>query len=147
MRSARILCGVIVGCLVLHSLAFAQGTADLVGRVTDSSGAVLPGVTVTTENEGTHVTRVATTNETGDYAFTLLPIGSYTVKVELQGFTAQNSRLTLGTGDRIRMDAKLQVGNVAETIVVTGAAPLVQTDSSTVRTLYTEKLIEGSPLQ
>src|SRR5215467_9607401 len=147
MRSARILCGVIVGCLVLHSLAFAQGTADLVGRVTDSSGAVLPGVTVTTENEGTHVTRVATTNETGDYAFTLLPIGSYTVKVELQGFTTQNSRLILGTGDRVRVDAKLQVGTVAETVVVTGSSPLVQTDSSTVRTLYTEKLIEGSPLQ
>ena len=147
MRSARILCAVLLGCMALHSSAFAQGTADLVGRVTDPSGAVLPGVTVTAENEGTRVTRVATTNETGDYVFTLLPIGSYSVTIELQGFATQNSKLTLGTGDRVRVDAKLQVGAVAETVLVTGTSPLVQTDSSTVRTLFTEKLVQDSPLQ
>jgi len=61
--------------LMLTTPALAQvTTADIVGRVTDSSGAVLPGVTVTAENLGTHETRVAPTGGSGEYAFTLLPI-------------------------------------------------------------------------
>src|SRR5215467_8022629 len=66
--------------------ALAQGTADLVGRVTDSSGAVLPGVMVTAENVATNVGRTTITSETGDYTFNVLPIGGYTVKIELAGF-------------------------------------------------------------
>ena len=70
--------------LLLQSLAFAQvTTADIVGRVTDDTGSVLPGATVTITNEGTRDVRSAPANESGDYVFNLLPIGTYTVKVEL----------------------------------------------------------------
>ena len=70
--------------LALPSLASAQ-TADIVGRVTDNTGGVLPGATVTVENTGTRDVRTAVTSDTGDYVFTLLPIGTYTVKIELPG--------------------------------------------------------------
>ncbi len=72
--------------LALNTFAFAQGTADIVGRVTDTSGGVLPAVTVTAENIATKNVRTTVTSDSGDYLFTLLPIGVYTVKIELQGF-------------------------------------------------------------
>ena len=134
-------------CLAVHATALAQlTTADIVGRVTDTTGAVLPGVTVTVEHAGTHETRVVPTNESGDYTFTLLPIGSYTVKIELSGFQTVNGRVDLATGDRARVDARMQVGTVAETIMVTGDAPLLQTDSSTVSSLINEKTVQDAPI-
>src|ERR1051325_7789263 len=113
--------------LLISSAALAQvTTADLVGRVTDASNAVLPGVTVTIENAATHDVRSVPTNETGDYLFNLLPIGAYTVKVELPGFTTQTTRVTLSAGDRVRFDAKLQLGAVQENVTVTAESPLLQ---------------------
>ena len=147
MSTARWRAGVATLCVVIASAAVAQvTTADIVGRVTDSSNAVLPGATVTVENAGTHETRVAPTNESGDYAFTLLPIGTYTIKIELQGFSSQNARLTLAAGDRARIDAKLQVGAVAENVTVTGESPLLQTDTATLSSLVTEKAVQDLPV-
>ena len=112
--------------LLLTTPAFAQvTTADIIGRVTDASGAVLPGVTVTAENLGTHETRVAPTGGSGDYAFTLLPIGRYKVTIELQGFTTQTANLALAAGDRSRLDIKLQVGAVSKIVTVVAESPLV----------------------
>jgi hypothetical protein len=131
----------------LHAVVSAQvTTADIVGRVTDPSGAVLPGVTVTVENVGTHETRVVPTGASGDYTFNVLPIGRYTVKIELQGFTTQNASLLLAAGDRARLDVKLQVGGVAESVNVVGESPLVQTDSSTLSSLVTEKAVQDLPV-
>jgi hypothetical protein len=65
----------VMASLALPALASAQ-TADIVGRVTDNSGGVLPGATVTVENIGTKDIRTAVTSNTGDYVFTLLPIGT-----------------------------------------------------------------------
>jgi Carboxypeptidase regulatory-like domain len=146
MHSARTFVGAIVCGLGLSSLAFAQGTGDLVGRVTDASGGIMPGVTVTIEHQATHDTRVATTSGSGDYVFTLLPIGTYSVKIELQGFTTQTARVVLATGDRARVDVRLQVGQLAETVTVTGESPLVQTDSSTVSTLFDLKKVQDLPI-
>jgi hypothetical protein len=147
MSTARWRAGVAALCVVIASAAVAQvTTADIVGRVTDSSNAVLPGATVTVDNAGTHETRVAPTNESGDYAFTLLPIGTYTIKIELPGFSSQNARLTLAAGDRARIDAKLQVGAVAENVTVTGESPLLQTDTATLSSLVTEKAVQDLPV-
>ena len=133
--------------LALPVAARAQVTsADIVGRVTDATGAVLPGATVTIENVGTHEIRTLPTNASGEYVFTLLPIGAYTVKIELQGFGTQNSRVPLSAGDRARVDAKLQLGAVTEQITVTGETPLVQTDSSTVGTLINFKNVSDLPV-
>ncbi len=133
--------------LLLHSLAFAQvTTADIVGRVSDSTGAVLPGATVTITNEGTRDVRTAPTTESGDYAFNLLPIGTYAVKVELQGFGTQNTRLVLSAGDRARFDAKLSLGQVAENITVTATVSALQTDTSTVGSLINLKEVQDLPV-
>jgi hypothetical protein len=133
--------------LLLTTPAFAQvTTADIVGRVTDASGAVLPGVTVTAENLGTQETRVAPTGASGDYAFTLLPIGRYKVTIELQGFTTQSANLALAAGDRSRLDIRLQVGAVSENVTVVAESPLVQTDSSTLSSLVTEKAVQDLPV-
>jgi Carboxypeptidase regulatory-like domain len=133
--------------IALHASASAQvTTADILGRVVDSSGAVLPGVTVTVEHVGTHVTRVVPTNESGDYTVTLLPIGRYTVKIELQGFSTQNATLDLAAGDRTRLDVKMQIGAVAENVLVTAESPLVQTDSATLSSLVTEKAVQDLPV-
>src|SRR5262245_5812965 len=103
-------------------------TADLVGRVTDNTGAVLPGAPVTIKNDATGIVRSTATNETGDYNFTLLPIGAYTVTIELQGFSTQTGHVALGTGDRARLDTRLALGQLNESVLVAAEAPLVQTD-------------------
>jgi Carboxypeptidase regulatory-like domain len=133
--------------LLLQSLAFAQvTTADIVGRVTDATGAVLPGATVTITNEGTRDVRSAPTSESGDYAFNLLPIGTYAVKVELQGFGMQNTRLILSAGDRARFDARLSLGQVEENITVTAQVSLLQTDTSTMGSLINLKEVQDLPV-
>src|SRR5258706_5988957 len=125
MARARAFASVVVPCFAALALALGPAaaraqvtTADIVGRVTDASGGVLPGTTVTIENVATHDTRTAPANETGDYLFNLLPIGSYTVRMEVQGFNSQTSRVTLSAGDRLRLDARLQVGAVAENVIL-----------------------------
>ena len=133
--------------MILHTAAFAQvTTGDIVGRVTDATGAVLPGATVTIEHLGTHDIRTVPARGTGDYVFNLLPIGTYTVKIELQGFITQTARVNLSTGDRARFDGKMQLGQVAENVTVTAESPLVQTDSATISALVTEKAVQDLPV-
>ncbi len=147
MVRTRWFLGLVALGLALAAPARAQvTTADIVGRVTDATGGVLPGATITIENVATHDIRTAPSNETGDYLFNLLPIGSYTLKVELQGFNSQTSRVVLSTGDRVRIDAKLQVGAVAENIIVTAETPLLQTDTATVSSLVSAKAVQDLPV-
>ena len=134
-------------CLLLATAARGQvTTADILGRVTDSSGAVLPGATVTIENAATRDVRTQASSATGDYVFNLLPIGTYSVKIELQGFQSQTTRVTIASGDRARVDAKLQLGNVSESIQVTAEAAVLQTDTSTVGALFTDKAVQDLPV-
>jgi carboxypeptidase family protein len=86
----------VLSFLLLATAASAQvTTGDIVGRVTDESGAVLPGATVTVDNVGTHEIRTTVASATGDYVVNLLPIGSYQVRVELESFRPQESRVDL----------------------------------------------------
>ncbi|MBL8142368.1 MAG: TonB-dependent receptor [Acidobacteria bacterium] len=121
-------------------------TADVVGRVVDSSGGALPGATVTVTHTGTGAVRTSVTNDTGDYVFNLLPIGACTVRVELEGFSPQARSLTLSAGDRQRVDATLGVGSVTETVEVTAQAATVQSDSATVGALLPETAVQDLPL-
>ena len=122
-------------------------TADVVGRVTDSSGAVLPGVTVVIENLGTGVSRSAVSSDTGDYVFNLLAAGRYSFRFELPGFkTFTVASIVLAAGDRARIDAQMTVGAVNETVNVEEHAPLLQTDSATLGTAITGKLVQDLPL-
>src|SRR5689334_16518709 len=102
-------------------------TADVVGRVTDASGGVIPGASVKLVNVDTNVTREIVANEEGGYVFNLLPPGRYSLRVEKSGFkvyTVQN--VILAAGDRSRVDAQMAVGTASETIEVTGEVPQLQ---------------------
>jgi len=133
-------------CLLVSTASAQVTTGDIVGRVTDDSGAVLPGATVTVDNLGTHEVRTTVSSATGDYVVNLLPIGSYQVRVELESFRPQESRVDLRSGERIRVDAKLAIGGLSDTVQVTAEAPLLQTDSSTVSTLVTQSEVQDLPV-
>src|SRR5258708_18066714 len=107
-------------CILLLTTVKSQAqttTADVVGAVTDSSGAVLPDAKVTVENLATHGTHTAQTTSSGDYAVPFLLPGHYSVRVELANFkTFSVVDITLQVGDRARVDAQLQVGDSSQTV-------------------------------
>ena len=109
--------------------AAAQSTAingTIEGTVTDDQGAVLPGVTVTVTNTETGDTRTVITNESGLYRALLLPLGTYRVDAELQGFKKyEQSGVTLRAGQTAVIDFRLSVGTLSETVTVTADSPIV----------------------
>lgn len=135
-----------LGWLLSAPAAAQVTTADVVGRVTDTSGGALPGATVSITNPATGDSRTQVTGDTGDYTFALLPIGRYTIKVELQGFQAFTQNLQLSAGDRTRVNAQLAVGTLTESITVTADAPIIQSDSATVGALLPETAVQDLPL-
>jgi hypothetical protein len=139
----------LVSCLIFGSVRPAAAqltTADIVGTVTDSTGGVVPGVTVTVVNTATEATQVAVTDGSGNFVVNLLPPGRYRVRVELEGFRGVVREIPVGAGDRSRVDARLETGQLSETITVTAEAPLLQTDTSTVGATITAKAVADLPL-
>ena len=110
----------------------AAAPAGIVGQVTDGTGAVLPGVTVTATGPALQVPQVvAITDERGDYRLSPLPIGTYTVTYELAGFqNVKREGVRLTVGFVARVDQAMSLGAVSETITVSGASPLVDTTST-----------------
>ena len=141
-------CTIGLAILLLGRIAPAQvTTADLTGRVTDSTGAVVPNAKVTVQSLGTGATRTMTTSESGDYTFNLLPIGRYSVRVEAASFrNFTRPEVELAGGDRARVDAQMEIGQASETVVVSTEAAVLQTDSSTVSTLMNTKAVQDIPL-
>src|SRR4249920_956266 len=117
---------VVIGACVLlltSSLARAQATAEMNGRVTDQSGAVLPGVTVTVTQTGTGLARSTVTDDTGSWVITNLPPGPYRLEVSLQGFKSYvQTGIVLQVGGKPTLNAVLAVGNLEETVSVEAAA-------------------------
>src|SRR5687767_5543001 len=108
------------------------GTATMTGVVADSSGAVIPGAAViVTNTDAGFVFNSVTTNEGSWYIPNLNP-GAYQLKIEAQGFKGyvQNG-IVLRTGEQPRIDVKLEVGSVTESVLVTGAPPLLETETAT----------------
>lgn len=122
-------------------------TADIVGTVTDASGAVIPRAMVTVVNTGTQEKRSVPANDGGEYSFSLLQVGSYSVQVQAPGFKLfRVPSVTLAAGDRTRIDAQLQPGDVQQVVDVTSTTPALQTDSSTVGSLVDNAQVEDLPL-
>ena len=132
----------------IHVGAWAQETTGTItGQVKDPSGAVVPGATVKARNLGTNAESTSVTDGTGGYVVSRLPVGRYTVSIELSGFkTFVRSDLELHVADRLRIDATLQPGAISETVMVTGATPTVQTESSEISTLINGTQLSQMPL-
>lgn len=122
-------------------------TGAILGTVTDPSGAAIPGAKVTVTNTGTQVARTATTAQNGDYVFNLLLPGTYSVTVTASGFKVFTaSGIALAAGDRHRVDAKLVVGAVSQTVTVQAQSSALQTDSSVVSSTITQNAVQNIPL-
>ncbi len=125
----------------------AAAPAGIIGQVTDGTGAVLPGVTVTATSPALQVPQViGVTDERGEFRLSPLPIGVYTVTYELTGF--QNLRregVRLTVGFVARVDQVMSLGAVSETITVSGASPLVDTTSTATRTELTQEQLDVLP--
>ncbi len=123
-------------------------TASLGGIVTDSSGAPVPEAKVTARNVETGFVQAATSNSTGAYQLSLLPVGNYRLTVEKQGFSSYAQEgLSLAVGQLANQNISLKVGQVNEQITVTSEAELIQTRSATGGQLVDRKNIEELPLQ
>src|SRR5215475_6734099 len=106
-------------------------TAELNGRVTDSSGAVLPGATVNVTQTATGLVRSAVTDGNGAYLLSNLPTGPYRLEVSLQGFrTYVQTGIVLQVGATPTINAVLALGNLQETVTIEAAAPLVDVKST-----------------
>ena len=146
-RTALVLSMVSLPCLFAPLLAGAQQTlGGIVGTVTDASGSVLPGVAVTVVDEGTQLTRTATSNSSGDYAFQNLPIGVYTLTFSHDGFsTARFPGLAVQADRTITLPAKLATGAVSEAVTVE-ASPLMNAVDTTNGYVLDKAQIESIPL-
>lgn len=130
------------------ALAWGQATATIVGRVSDSSGAVLSGAEVTARNTQTGFERATVTTQTGDFELPLLPItGVYNVTVTHAGFQTQElTGITLQVDQRARFDVSLKVGAVSERVTVQESSPIVNTESGSIGQVISNKKIVDLPL-
>jgi hypothetical protein len=128
--------------------AFGQlNTADIVGTVADTTGAVVPNATVTLNNLGTNEKRTTQSNSSGEYNFTLLAVGHYSVTVKAAGFQTSIAKdIAVEAGDRARYDVHLQLGSESTTIEVTASTPLLQADTATVSSTVTARAVQDLPL-
>jgi hypothetical protein len=132
--------------LILAALA-QTGTSNITGTIRDSNGAAVPGATVTAKNDSTGVTSTQTTTDSGLYSFSSLPVGNYTITVEKQGFkTLQKTSNALQVGEPLTVDGTLEIGQVSETVTVTGGAEQLQNSNATIGNVIEQKAIEALPL-
>jgi carboxypeptidase family protein/TonB-dependent receptor-like protein len=122
-------------------------TGSITGIVTDSSSAILPGVTVTLTGEKLiGGAQIQSTDTTGTYRFDRLPPGAYAVKFELQGFKgATYDDIRVNAAFVATVNAKLEVGSISESVTVTGESPTVDTKSNLQQTVMNQEILEGIP--
>jgi hypothetical protein len=136
----------LVAALSFAGNAFAQ-TAQITGRVTDASGAVVPGTSIVVTNIGTAADRTVSTNQDGYYTVPLLPPGEYRVSVQHEGFKpVLRSGVVLEVDQRAELDFTLEVGGVAERIEVQAAAILLNTVEASQGQVIENKRIVDLPL-
>ncbi len=129
-------------------LAYSQSsTGTILGRVTDVSGAGIPGVEIKVLREETNSERSTNTSESGEFAVSLLPAGNYRVTAYHPGFrVSRRDGIHLEVGEKARIDIKLDVGPIEQVVIVRGDAPLLQTGTSSSGSLVDSNYIRGLPL-
>jgi hypothetical protein len=149
--TGRLLSCILVTCFFgsFATLVAAQGSyrAQLRGVVSDATGAVVHGVTVTITDTGTNIASSARTDNKGEYFFTGLRPSTYSVKAELKGFrTAEQTSVVLAVDQEATLNFALTPASVNESIIVTTTAPLLDTENATLGTDITKQYIQELPL-
>lgn len=140
MRKAA--CLLLAACWAL----LGQTSGTVTGTVSDSSQAVMPGVTIKALHEQTGQERTTTTNEQGVYTLPFLPPGPYRLEFSSAGFKTIVQRLMLNVTERVAVNMEMQPSAVAESIEVSGEAPLLQTESTTLGRVVDETTVKQIPL-
>jgi outer membrane receptor protein involved in Fe transport len=126
---------------------FGQGIGTIYGTVTDPSGAGIAGAKVTATLIERGLTRVENTNSTGEYVFSAMPIGTYSIEVTAPGFEMfRREPITLNANQNVHVDAKLIVGSVNQSVTVTAQAPLVNSRSGELGTLIDSRRVVELPI-
>jgi hypothetical protein len=146
MRVGKVLLLVVCSLFILLAVSLSFGqvtTTNMIGTVTDSTGATVPGAQVTITNTGTGYTRTTKTNTQGEYRLEFLPLGNYNAEITGNGFKkVVRTGIVLLADQPARVDAQLQLGQVNETIEVSSEIPLVNTSNPEIgRTIETQEII------
>ena len=142
-----------LACL-LFALAWARPaaaqrtTGEIVGKIVDESGGVLPGVTVTLRGEGVPGEPTTVSTETGAFRFPLLPPGKYQLEYTLEGFaTLKQEALAIAVGQTMDITTTMKVSTLNESVTVTGDAPVVNVVTAEVSTSYNREYVENAPVR
>ncbi|HEX2444641.1 MAG TPA: TonB-dependent receptor, partial [Vicinamibacterales bacterium] len=143
----RILCALVLVLAAARMGVAQQTTGTIAGRVLDDQGSAVPGVTVTASSAETGFRRSAISDDEGLYRIAAIPIGTYDVRVELQGFSSEDRKgIIVNVAQTVDLDFNLKVAGVSENVTVTGDSPIIQTSNSAVGGVVDVKDIESLPL-
>src|SRR4030095_9113335 len=148
LRRLTVLVLLAVLSICIPALAAARvANGALVGNVRDESGAAVPGATITATETRTNISRTAVSNETGNYSFNNLSPGVYKVEAELVGFTKfAREGVEVDVNTTPRVDISLKIGELSESVLVTGEAPMLQTDRTDTGRIIQSDQITQMPL-
>jgi carboxypeptidase family protein len=135
----------LTGILSISAAGQSLVSGDIVGTITDPSGAVVPNATVSLKNNGTGATQTATTNSSGLYRFSLLPPGQYTVSASATGFQNAERSLTVSVGQTTSFNLQLAVGASSQTVEVTAEGAVIQSQNGNISTTFTPEQIQQVP--
>jgi hypothetical protein len=137
----------LVAAVLATPSALGQSTALLQGTVTDSKGAVLPNATVTVRNLNTSFERTAQTDNAGNYQVAALPVGTYSVEVQIQGFKTQVAdRVTVEVATTVVQNFQMEVGAISEQVLVSSDVPVIETATTSVGTVINQRTVQEIPL-
>jgi outer membrane receptor protein involved in Fe transport len=151
MRSGESSPALVLRVFVALAAAACQGqtpSGSVVGRVTDPSGAIIPGVTVVVTSVETNIAQKGSTSETGEFTIPYLPPGRYTLEAALEGFrTYRRPEFTLAVEQVLRVDIPLEIGSTSETVTVTEELPALNTENGARGEVATGKELTDIPLE
>jgi hypothetical protein len=149
MRRTLVLICTIAALFAIPWAAHAQRTTgDIRGTITDDTGAVLPGVTLTLRGPAVPGAPTTVTNESGVYRFPNLPPGTYTINAELQGFSInEQTGVVVSLGGLTELNIQLKVSTQQETVTVTAETPVVDSTTTQITTNYSREWIENAPVR
>ena len=144
--SFKKLAAIAAAIVLLAGFAQAQTTGEIYGKATDKSGAIVPGVTVTLNSPALLQPQVAITSGTGTYRFPGIPIGTYSVKFQLPGFTTvMREGVSIVIGRNAQVNGALDVSAMQEVITVTGEAPLIDLRSNARTNNFNQEALQNIP--